>query len=148
MLALIAEILVTLLIVIGSSFVLIGSFGLVKLPDLVTRLHAPTKATTVGVGAVLIASMLYFTLLEEDYSFHELVITVFLFLTAPLTANFVAKAYMHRHIPHVDLPPTNREEGWSTYDPPGEEGPLAPSQTPVTARPASETPPGTARPPS
>ena len=136
MLALIAEILVALLIVIGSSFALIGSFGLVKLPDLVTRLHGPTKATTLGVGAVLIASMIYFTVLEGDFSFHELVITLFLFLTAPLTANFIAKAYLHRHIRHDDLPSTNREEGWATHDPPGEEGPLAPTQNPVTEPPA------------
>ncbi|MCB9967520.1 MAG: Na+/H+ antiporter subunit G [Geminicoccaceae bacterium] len=138
---LIAEILVALLIVIGSTFALIGSFGLIKLPDLATRLHGPTKATTLGVGAVLIASMIYFTVLEGDFSFHELVITLFLFLTAPLTANFIAKAYLHRHIRHDDLPSTNREEGWATYDPPGEEGPLAPTQNPVTEPPA-RTPAG------
>ena len=135
MLTLLAEILVALLIVIGSAFALIGSFGLVKLPDLVTRLHGPTKATTVGVGAVLIASMVYFTVLEANFSFHELVITLFLFLTAPLTANFVAKAYMHRHIRHGDLPPTHRAEGWATYDPPGEEGPNDPARPPTTGSP-------------
>ncbi len=141
MLMLIAEALVALLIVIGSTFALIGSFGLVKLPDLVTRLHGPTKATTVGVGAVLIASMIYFTVLEGSFSHHELVITLFLFLTAPLTANIIAKAYMHRHIPHDDLPPTECGEGWATYDPPGEEGPLPPTQKPVTepqAKPPAE----------
>ncbi len=142
MLMFIAEILVALLIVIGSTFALIGSFGLVKLPDLVTRLHGPTKATTLGVGAVLIASMVYFTVLEGEFSFHELVITLFLFLTAPLTANIIAKAYMHRHIRHDSLPPTNRTEGWATYDPPGEEGPLVPTQKPVTEPPA--TPPAKA----
>jgi len=43
------ELLVSLLIVGGGAFLLIGSIGMVKLPDLLTRLHAPTKATTLGV---------------------------------------------------------------------------------------------------
>ena len=118
MLTLIAEILVALLIVIGSTFALIGSFGLIKLPDLATRLHGPTKATTLGVGAVLIASMIYFTVLEGDFSFHELVITLFLFLTAPLTANFIAKAYLARNTRREDLPESGGNFGWSVYDEP------------------------------
>ena len=46
------------LIVLAGVFGLVGSLGLLKLPDTMTRLHAPTKATTLGVGGVLIASML------------------------------------------------------------------------------------------
>ena len=80
------EILVSALLVIGGLLGLIGSWGLVKLPDLMTRLHAPTKTTTLGVGSVLIASMLWFAFREDHLSFHELLISIFLFLTAPLTA--------------------------------------------------------------
>ncbi|OZA14948.1 MAG: Na+/H+ antiporter subunit G, partial [Rhodobacterales bacterium 17-64-5] len=50
------EILISALLIIGGSFGLIGSFGLLKLRDPMQRLHAPTKATTVGVGASLIAA--------------------------------------------------------------------------------------------
>jgi multicomponent K+:H+ antiporter subunit G len=122
------ELLIAALIVIGSSFALVGSFGLIKLPDLMTRLHAPTKATTLGVGAVLIASMLYYPFAVGEYSVHELVITLFLFLTAPITANFIAKAYLHLE-QHADrLPPTGRPVGWATFDPPanqdGDEDPV------------------------
>ncbi len=74
----IAEILISALLVIAGVFGLVGSFGLLKLPDPMTRLHAPTKASTVGVGAVLIASMLYFWLLRGDLSWHELLIMLFL----------------------------------------------------------------------
>ena len=114
----IAELAIAILIVVGASFALIGSFGLVKLPEIMARLHGPTKATTLGVGCVLMASIFYFLLTEGKVSVHELVITLFLFLTAPITANFIAKAPLHLD-PQADrLPPTGRPLGWATYDPP------------------------------
>ena len=115
---LLAEILVSLLIVAGGFFAFVGSFGLIKLPEIMQRLHAPTKATTLGVGSVLVASMLYFLIVEGDASIHELVITLFLFLTAPITANFVAKAHLHETQNPKALPPTNRDQGWATFDAP------------------------------
>ena len=53
----VAELLVSALILIGTFFILVGSIGLAKLGDMMRRLHAPTKATTLGIGAMLIASM-------------------------------------------------------------------------------------------
>lgn len=116
------EILVSAFIVLGGIFGLVGSFGLIKLRDTMQRLHGPTKATTLGIGSVLIASMLYFYLVRGQVSFHELLITLFLFLTAPITANFIAKTYITRHIREKDLPASSSEYGWSDYDdPPGSE---------------------------
>lgn len=82
------------LILIGTAFALIGSWGLAKLTDFFKRLHGPTKASTLGVGCVLIASMLYFTFRTEDgsASLHELLITLFIFLTAPISAHLLVKA--------------------------------------------------------
>ena len=115
-----AEILVSLMIIVAGIFGLVGSYGLVKLRDTMQRLHGPTKATTLGVGAALIASMLYFTIFKGHLSFHELLITLFLFLTAPITANFIAKAYMVRNVRAKDLPNTGGQYGWAAYDdPPG-----------------------------
>jgi multicomponent K+:H+ antiporter subunit G len=113
-----AEILVSVFIVLGGLFGLVGSFGLIKLRDTMQRLHGPTKATTLGIGSVLIASMLYAFLVQGQVSFHELLITLFLFLTAPITANFIAKAYITRHIRPDDLPATSSDYGWSVYDDP------------------------------
>ncbi|HEX9857346.1 MAG TPA: Na+/H+ antiporter subunit G [Paracoccaceae bacterium] len=113
---LIAEILISALLVAAGIFGLVGSFGLLKLPDTMTRLHAPTKSTTLGVGGVLIASMLYFWVFEGRLSWHELLITLFLFLSAPLTANFIAKAHLHRDKTLADLPPSNTERDWATFD--------------------------------
>jgi len=114
----IAELLIAILIFAGASFALIGSFGLVKLPEIMARLHGPTKATTLGVGCILMGSVAYFLAVDGKLSVHELVIMLFLFLTAPITANFIAKAHLHLD-PQADrLPPTGRPTGWATYDPP------------------------------
>jgi multicomponent K+:H+ antiporter subunit G len=105
------------LLILGGVFALVGSFGLLKLRDTMQRLHAPTKAITIGVGSALIASMAYFWFFEGRASWHELMITLFLFLTAPITANFIAKAQLHRAIQESDLPPTGVGTDWATFDP-------------------------------
>jgi multicomponent K+:H+ antiporter subunit G len=114
----IADILIALCLVIGGVFGLVGSYGLIKLQDTMQRLHAPTKATTLGVGGVLIASMLYFLLVEGTLSFHELMISIFLFLTAPITAHFMAQTYTRLAVRQKDLPETETPYGWSIYDDP------------------------------
>ena len=112
------EIVISLLILIGAFFLFVGSLGLAKLPDLMRRLHGPTKATTLGVGSMLIASMLYFWVFEENPSVHELLITLFLFLTAPVTAQMIAKAHILRERQEREaLPDTGRPVGWATLDP-------------------------------
>ncbi len=115
----IGEILVAGLIYLGAFFLFVGSFGLAKLPDLMRRLHGPTKATTLGIGALLIASMLFFILERGTLSIHELLITTFLFLTAPVTAHMVAKAHILRDkADRKTLPPTGRDVGWAVIDGP------------------------------
>lgn len=96
------EYLVAALILIGSIFALIGSIGLWKLPDFFMRLHGPTKATTLGVGALVIGSLIYFSTRGEGLSMHELLITIFLFMTAPVSANMLAKAAMHERLKRVE----------------------------------------------
>lgn len=115
----IGEVAVTALILIGAFFLLVGSFGLAKLPDMMRRLHGPSKSTTLGIGSLLIASMLYFAVAGDHISFHELLITIFLFLTAPVTAHMLAKAHILRSQPdRGSLPPTGRPDGWATLDTP------------------------------
>lgn len=87
-----AEALISALVLVGASFALIGSWGLAKLSDFLKRIHGPTKATTMGVGCVLFASALWFTLRGPQFSLHELLIAVFLFLTAPISALMLVKA--------------------------------------------------------
>jgi len=90
------EIMVSALILLGSAFALLGSIGLARLPDFFTRLHGPTKATTLGVGAMVLASAVYFTATQPGFSLHEIAVMVFLFITAPVSAHLLAKAALHR----------------------------------------------------
>jgi multicomponent K+:H+ antiporter subunit G len=107
------EIAIVLFLVIGGVFGLVGSYGLIKLPNPMTRLHAPTKATTLGIGGVLIASMLSSLFDRGVVSFHELLITLFLFLTAPITAHFIAKIHLHQNVPRGELPETGTGSRWA-----------------------------------
>lgn len=111
------EILITAFLVAGGIFGFIGSFGLLKLSDTMSRLHAPTKATTLGIGGVLLASILHFALFEQKYSLEELLITVFLFFTAPISTHFIAKAWLHLHARPHDLPATGTSTDWIGYEP-------------------------------
>ena len=89
------ELLASLFLVAGGAFALIGSIGLARLPDLFMRLHGPTKATTLGVGGILVASMLHFSSLEAGLSLHELLVAVFLMITAPVSAHLIARTMIH-----------------------------------------------------
>ena len=93
------------LLVLGGSFTLIGAIGLLRFPDFYMRLHAPTKATTLGVGGLLLAS-LGLTWALGGHGLHELLITLVLFVTAPVSANLMAQAALHLRVPsHAPLPP-------------------------------------------
>lgn len=109
------DVILSALLVVGGLFGLLGSFGLLKLQDTMQRLHAPTKATTVGVGAALVVSMLA-ALAQGRFSWHELLITLFLLLTAPITGNLLAKAHMHIRMRKEELPPTGVTDDWATFD--------------------------------
>ncbi|MEA1050163.1 Na+/H+ antiporter subunit G [Lamprobacter modestohalophilus] len=106
LITLLVELFVALLVLIGAGFTLLGSFGLVRLRDLYERLHTPTKATTLGVGSLLIASAVFFTWREPGVSLHEVLVAVFLFITAPVSAHLIAKAALHQRTPSQSgLPP-------------------------------------------
>lgn len=112
-----AELFVSALLVIGGLFGLIGSFGLVKLRDPMQRLHAPTKAATLGLAGVLAASAFYFWVMRGMLTWHELLITIFIIVTAPMTAYFLSKAHLIRTVRRQDLPPTGRGQDWATFTP-------------------------------
>ena len=92
------EIIAAIALLIAAFFALVGAIGLVRLPDTFMRLHAPTKASTLGVGGVLIASLLL-GLLEGRPGIAELLITLFVFITAPVSANIMAQAALHLRLP-------------------------------------------------
>lgn len=101
----------------GAFFTLVGSIGLYKLPDFFMRLHGPTKATTLGVGAILIASVLYFSFRDEGVSLHEILVSIFLFITAPVSAHLMAKAALHVKL--KQLKGTQGEDVLARWNTPG-----------------------------
>ena len=101
-LAVYSDYVVAALLIGGALFMLVGSWGLAKLPDFYTRLHAPTKASTLGMGATLLGSLVWFSVQEESLHIHELVISIFLFLTAPVSAYMMGKAAIHRRRPMAE----------------------------------------------
>ena len=118
-----ADVVISALIVLGAAFALIGSWALVRLPTLMERLHGPTKATTLGLGGMLVASVLFFQANQGIWSAHELLISLFLFITAPISANMIAKVYLHRRrtdpsgnveTPAGPPPPPGTGD-WTTY---------------------------------
>ncbi|SMX31373.1 cation:proton antiporter [Actibacterium lipolyticum] len=110
---------VTLFLLIGSGFAAVGVLGLLKFNDSMTRLHAPTKVGTVGIGALLLASVGHSFLIGGS-SMHELLIMAFLFVTAPISANFIAKVNIHSR--SCETPPAPLQDStWSTLNVPEEE---------------------------
>lgn len=105
---------VSFCLIVGAIFTLVGAIGLLKFNDSMTRLHAPTKVGTVGVGALLLASIIYNGVFGAG-AIQELLIMGFLFVTAPISAHFIAKVNMHEGA--CDAPPELPEhEEWATFD--------------------------------
>ena len=119
------------LIVLGASFALIGSWGLVRLPSLMERLHGPTKASTLGLGAMLAGSIAFFQLVKGEWTTHEVLVSLFLFVTAPVSANMIAKAHLHRLRQGGQPGPAGapaapgESSDWATYEAPHEGTPGA-----------------------
>lgn len=88
---------VAFFLLLGGSFVLIGSIGLTRMPDFFMRLHGPTKATTLGMGGILLGSIFFFSL-SGGISVHELLITIFLLITAPISAHMLIKTALHHKL--------------------------------------------------
>ena len=110
------EILISVLLVVGGVFGLIGSYGLIRLKDRMQRLHAPTKASTIGVGTALIASMLHGLMIGTGFSWQEVLVMIFIFVTAPITANYVSKVHLHSRHYQGQIPATGVRRDWATFD--------------------------------
>ena len=114
---LIFELIVSFFVVFGAFFMLVGSIGMIRLPDLFMRLYAPTKSSTLGLGSFLIAAMI-FGATQGRFGFAELLITLFAFITAPVSANLIAQAAIHLRLRSTsgDVPEAlNRPLPWQRY---------------------------------
>jgi len=129
----VGTVLVALCLLGASGFIIVGVIGLLKFNDPMTRLHAPTKVGTIGIGLLLAASMIHSFLLGET-SVHEVLIMAFLFVTAPISAHFIAKVAIHTETCDTPPPPL-QDSTWSTLATPDQE--LPPEK--LTAAPPADT---------
>lgn len=114
-----AQALVAALLLVGGIFLLVGAVGMLRFGDFFMRLHAPTKATTLGVGGVLLASLVV-GWLQGDWGMQGLLITLLLFITAPVSANLMAQAALHRRAPSTaPLPELPQTADAGPAQPPG-----------------------------
>lgn len=125
-----AEVLTALLLLLGAGLTLVGSLGLLRLGRFYERVHTPTLGTTLGIGCVLLASMLFFSVLQTRLVLHEVLIAVFVVVTTPVTLMLLARAALYR----------DRQEGSDEVPPPlpltG--GPRGGRDSPVDAPPAAD----------
>jgi len=89
---------VMLFLIMGSLVTLIGALGLYRLPHFYQRIHGPAITITLGTGCFLLASMIFFTGLAQRPIVHELLITVFVLLTAPVSAMLIMRAAVYRDL--------------------------------------------------
>jgi multicomponent Na+:H+ antiporter subunit G len=81
---------VVFLLLTGATFALLAAVGLVRLPDLLTRMQAATKSGTLGVGCTVLAAAIFFG--QAGIVTRGLLIIVFLFMTAPIAAHMIGRA--------------------------------------------------------
>jgi multicomponent K+:H+ antiporter subunit G len=89
---------VAMLVILGGSIILIGALGLMRLPSFYQRIHGPAITVTLGAGCILLASILYFSVLQSRIVIHELIITAFVFMTAPVVSMMVMRAAVYRDL--------------------------------------------------
>lgn len=89
---------VSLLLILGASIALIGALGLLRLPSFYQRIHGPAITITLGAGCILIASMVYFTAAQARLVIHEVIISGFLLMTAPVVSMLIMRAAVYRDL--------------------------------------------------
>ncbi len=90
------SILSSVLLIVGGLCTALGSFGLLRLPSFFARMHGPSMGNTLGLGCVLLASMLLSSVVGGRPVVHEVLITVFVVTTAPITAMLLMRAAVRR----------------------------------------------------
>jgi len=85
-----------ILLVIGGLVTLIGSLGLLRLPDFFARIHGPSMGNTIGTGCVLVASMIMSSVAAGRPVVHEILITLFIVMSSPVTSMMLMSAAQYR----------------------------------------------------
>jgi len=90
------EIITAVLLVLGSLFSFVAALGMLRLPDTVIRMHAATKAGTLGAGLILIGEAFFYA--DFGISLRALAAITFLLLTAPVAAHLIGRAAYYSNV--------------------------------------------------
>src|SRR5690606_4725524 len=85
-----------LLLLVGAAVTLVGSIGLLRLGSFYERVHAPTLGTTLGAACILLASIIYFSVLQSRPILHEILIAACILITTPVTLILLVRASVYR----------------------------------------------------
>lgn len=89
-----SDVIAGIFVLLGAGFSLIAAIGVVRLPDVLTRMHASTKAGTLGATLILIATSIIFA---DTSTIAKCVAAIlFLLLTAPIAAHMIGRASLDR----------------------------------------------------
>lgn len=91
-----AALLTSVLALLGAGLTLVGSLGLLRFKSFYERVHAPTLGTTLGASFILMASIVYFSVLQTRPVLHEVLIAIFITITTPVTLMLLVRAALHR----------------------------------------------------
>lgn len=86
----VVSILTVFLVLLGAAFSLLAAIGLIRMPDLYTRMQSATKAGTLGVACTAAAAALHFK--DSIASMDAIIVVFFFFLTAPVASHLIARA--------------------------------------------------------
>jgi multicomponent K+:H+ antiporter subunit G len=115
-----AALIVGLLVFAGATTTLIGSLGLIRLKSFYERVHAPTLGSTLGMALIVLASIICFTVLRGRLALHELLIALFITVTAPVAFMLLARSALYR-----DRAEGRSETSWKPGEETGETPPDA-----------------------
>lgn len=106
-------IVVAFFLLLGAGLTLIGSYGFFRLRSFYDRIHAPTLGTSWGTAAIVLASMICFSVLQSRPVFHEILVGVFVTVTMPVTLMLLGRAalYRDRAAGSPDVPPMDPPKG-------------------------------------
>lgn len=99
----IIEGLVAVLVVLGTVIILISTFGILRLPDVYTRAHAATKASTLGLLCILGGTFIHFLHTHQLISIRLLLVIFFVFLTAPVAGHMIIRAAHRASVPLASI---------------------------------------------
>ena len=89
------DLLISFFLLLGGFFALVAAIGVLRLPDVLTRMHASTKAGILGSSLILIGAAIYLS--EAEITVRVIAIILFLMLTSPIGAHMIGRAYVRNH---------------------------------------------------